>query len=74
MIKNRQHPVVSDLELVTVSLSKLQLGLLFLVQTLVVLKEAIGLVLGSLLRLLSGGMVTERQSQQEVFEVIVLWM
>ena len=74
LVENRQHSVVSYLELVAVSLSKLQLGLLLLVQTLVVLEEAIGLVLGRLLRLLSRGMVTERQSQQEVFEVIVLWM
>ena len=49
LVENRQHSVVSDLELVAVSLSKLQLRLFLLVQTLVVLEESVCLILGRLL-------------------------
>jgi len=71
LIENREHAVVANLELVAVRLSELQLRLFFLVETLVVLEERVGLLL-RLLRLLSGRVVAKSQRQQELLEVFVL--
>ena len=56
LLKDREHPIVTNLELVAIHLGQCQLRLLLLIQTLIVLRA--GLLL-DLLRLLCCGVVAQ---------------
>ena len=70
MLEDGQHSIVSNLELIAIVLSKLQLRLLFFVKGLVILVERARLLLG-LLRLLGCRVVAQSKSEQELLEVLV---
>lgn len=73
LLEDSQHPIVSDLELIAKCLSKLQLRLFLFVERFIVLIEGAALLV-SLLGLLGSRMVAQSQSQQELFEILMLWV